>query len=94
MADKPSDADEAEANEADKAEADEADAEVDEAVEAILDNAVNEAIELDNQLGGADVVAVAAEGHDVAEGHDAAEGQFAAMLDIPRYLSWEYGIPT
>ena len=44
MADKPGDADEAEANEADKVEADEADAEVDEAVEAILDNAANEAI--------------------------------------------------
>jgi len=44
VADKPGDADEAEANEADKVEADEADAEVDEAVEAILDNAANEAI--------------------------------------------------
>ena len=44
MADKPGDADEAEANEADKVEADEADAEVDEAVEAILDNAANEAM--------------------------------------------------
>ena len=44
VADKPGDADKAEANEADKAKADEADAEVDEAVEAILDNAANEAI--------------------------------------------------
>ena len=56
MANKPGDADEAEANEADKAKADEADVEVneadvevDDAVEAILDNAANEAIDSDDE---------------------------------------------
>jgi hypothetical protein len=42
-------------------------------------NGANEANELDNQLGGANVVAVAAKGHDAAEGHDAIVADFYSL---------------
>ncbi len=42
-------------------------------------NGANEANELDNQLGGADVIAVVAEGHDAAKGHDAIVADFYSL---------------